>query len=807
MPGFAGRQAGISPRGGVSNHKGISDEDLSALFAPASVCVAGASPDPGVWDAVVRNLIRAGYTGKIFPVLDTGGEYPPPAVSPATQQAKAESGFENNGEAAAPAETSGLYRAKAESGFGDKGEAVPGIDPSGPRGANSAGCLPEVGTICGLPVYRKPSDIPDGVPPDLAVLCLPGDRTPGALREFAALGTRAAVVFGSGCGETQGTGRTAAQHLRRIARSCGMTVLGPDSRGLCVPKTGLLVSPARLAVRPGGIGFFARSGALCASLLERAATMRVGFSSFVGLGDWATTGEADMLDYFAADPRTKVIAGCLEYIEDGPRFLRSARSAADKKPVILLRIGRSAVGARTVSACTGAVTASAKACAAAFKKAGIIEVGEFDELFGLAAAFDACALPAGPATAVIADDWSLGAAAADRCEENGLVVPPLSIATVNELQTLLPSRSLSINPVNAPADASPALLGRIVGAVLQDAAAAALLLLVCVDERRNMETLPDILADLPNFAEKTVLVCLMGGESAEGARERFAGRGVLCLSSPGQAAACLAALYRRRFRQEQPQPVDIEYRHDKGRARAAIAEARAAGTAELSLYHAQKIMRAYEIPCLESSLARTGAEAVQIAAQIGGPVALKIASPHITHKADVQGTALNLSSPKEIRTAFTSLTSRAARLRKDAYIAGCIVQAMSPANAPATCIFMKRDRVFGPMLFFGLEGCRPGESRNLSCRLLPLSLDDAHDMVREILARPVQAGPAPEKESINFAALEDILLILSRFTLDCPEVEEITCSPVTADHRGAEVVNAELLLARTPLDDNAGTGG
>ncbi|MDR2670002.1 MAG: acetate--CoA ligase family protein [Desulfovibrio sp.] len=757
-------------------------DDVAALFAPASVCVAGVSRDPaGVWDAVVRNLTRAGYTGKIFPVLEAGGEEPPAAVPHVSRQANVESGFRCDGWAAPPA------------------------SPPRPHVAMVERTLPEAGTILGLPVYRKPSDIVADRPPDLAVLCLSGERTPGMLREFAALGARAALVLGPGCGETRGAGRVAAERLRRIARCCGMTMLGPDSGGICIPQTGLFASPAQVTVRPGGIGFFARSGALCASLLELAATRHIGFSSFVSLGDWATAGEADMLDHFAADPRTNVIASCLEYIEDGPRFLRSARSAADKKPVILLRIGRSAVGARTVSACTGAVTASAKAGAAAFRKAGIIEVGEFDELFGLAAAFDACTLPAGPATAVIADDWSLGAAAADCCEENGLVVPPLSTATVNELQNLLPFRSLPFNPVNAPADASPALLGRLAGAVLRDAAASALLLLVCVDARRNMETLPDILAGLPNFADKTVLVCLMGGKSAENARECFAGRGIPCLPSPGQAAACLAALYRRRFRQEQPQPVDIDYRHDRGRARAAVAEARAGGAAELSLYHAREIMRAYEIPCLDSKLARTGAEAVQIAAQIGGPVALKIASPHITHKADVQGTVLNLGSPKEIRAAFTAITSRAARLRKEAYIAGCIVQAMSPANARATSICMKRDRVFGPMLLFGLESGLPGDSHNLSCRLLPLSLDDAHDMVREVLAFPVRPGQATEKE-MNFAALEDILLILSRLALDCPEMEEIACSPVTVDHQGAEVVNVKILLARTPPGDKGRNG-
>jgi acetyltransferase len=695
-------------------------ENISALFAPASVCVAGASRDPAsAWSAVVRNLVHGGFTGKIFPVN------------------------------------------------------------------------PEVDTILGLSCRRKPSDI--ALPPDLAVLCLPAELAPEALRSFGELGARAALVLDPGF-EGGNMGQDTAEQLRSTARRCGMALLGPDSAGVCVPKSGLLASPVQVAVRPGSIAFFARSGALCASLLDLAATARIGFSSFVGLGGLASADEADMLDYFAADPQTKVIAGCLEHIADGPRFLRNAQAAVNKKPVILFRIGHTAAGSRAVSARTGALTASSMACTAAFRKAGIIEAGDFEELLGLADAFASCALPEGPATAVVADDWILGAAAADCCEEHGLVLPPLSGGTIEELQNLLPSRSLPINPVNAPAGAPPALLGRIVAAALRDAAA--LLLLVCADARRDLEELPDVLSALPNPGDKTVLVCLMGGQNAECARERLAGRGIPCPSSPERAAAFLAALCRRRFRQEQPQPVDIEYRHDKGRARAVIAQARAAGATELSLYHSREIMRAYEIPCLESGLARTGAEAVQIAARIGGPVALKIASPHIPHKGDVQGTALNLRSPEEIRAAFTALTSRTARLLKEAYIAGCIVQTMSSPDARKTVILLKRDRVFGPMLLFGPEGIPARFPRNFSCRLLPLSLDDAHDMVREILDFHAPAGQA--KEIINFSALEDILLILSRLALDCPEIAEIECSPVTADHRGADVADVRMLLAPRP---------
>jgi acetyltransferase len=701
-------------------------KNFSALFTPASVCVAGNSRDPdGTWGAVIRNLISGGFKGKILPVN------------------------------------------------------------------------PEGDTLPGLPGYRKPSDIVSDFPPDLAVLCLPAVQATDALRAFGELGTRAALVLGAGHDETD--------RLRSTALRCGMILLGPGSPGIWAPGSGLLASPSGIAVRSGGIGFFARSGALCASLLELAATMRVGFSAFVGLGDRATVNEADMLDYFAEDPQTRVIACCLEYIEDGPRFLCSARAAANKKPVILFRIGRTAAGMRTVAACTGAVKASATACAAAFREAGIVEAEEFEELLGLAGAFDFCPPPQGPAAAVIADDWSLGAIAADCCEENGLVVPPLSDATVKELSNLLPARSLPVNPVSAPADASPVLLGRLAEVALRDAAA--LLLLVRADARRNLEALPDILSSLPNSGGKPILACIMGGQSAGRTRERFAGRGIPCPSSPKQAAVFLAALHRRRFRREQPQSVEIEYRHDKGRALAAVAEARAAGAAELSPYHAGEIMHAYEIPCLDFRLARTDAEAVRIAGRIGGPVALKIASPYMPRKNEARSAALNLNHPQEIRAAFAALTSGAAHPGGEAYMAGCMVQAMSPAGARETVILLKRDRVFGPMLLFGLEGARRPQafprggagSGRFSCRLLPLSLDDARDMVAEIMARPVPAGQTAAKE-VNFAALEDILLILSRLALDCPEIEEIECSPVTADHRGADVVNVRILLAQASPD-------
>ena len=618
---------------------------------------------------------------------------------------------------------------------------------------------PGGGTILGLTALCKLEDIPeDARPLDLAVICLPADRTPQAIRELAALPARAVAVLGAGFRETGAHGAHLEEEVKALAVKHNMVLLGPNCLGLAGSKARLNVTFAQGDSAPGNIGFFSQSGAFCVAIFDWAREQNFGFSSFVSLGNKALLDESDMLAYLAQDPDTKVIVGYLESVENGPRFLLNAHLATRQKPVILLKAGRTQEGARAASSHTGALAGEDMAYDAAFRQTGIIRADRMEDLFGMAQAFAGLPLPKGSSLAIVTNAGGPGIVATDACVKSGLSLARLSQETVSELKKQLPPYATLYNPVDVGSDAPLRRIVKATATVLSDPGVHSLLLLFVPTAHESLDGLAAEIAALqgPGSDRKAVCVCLMGGEGAAKLKRNFLESGIPCYPFPEPAIDALAAMYRQSRWKENPLPVEIGYRHDRNRAAAIIEAAKVERSLEISEYQAQEIMRAYEIPCLEAKLARTSDEAVQIARQFGGTVALKIASPHIPHKTDVRGVALNLDTPDKIRAAFNEITSRARHLRKDAYIAGCLVQTMAPKDSREVIIGFKRDRRFGPMVIFGLGGIHVEAFKDVACRLAPLSLDDVHDMVREIKAFPILAGMRGEKP-VKFTALEDIL--------------------------------------------------
>lgn len=660
---------------------------------------------------------------------------------------------------------------------------------------------PQADTILGLPALRKANDIPASyLPLDLAVICLPAAQTADALADLAELPVRAAVVMGAGFKETGGEGARLEREIRDIAARKGIALLGPNCLGLASAKGKLNATFARGAYSPGNIGFFSQSGAFGVAMFDWARDQNFGFSAFVSLGNKAILDESDMLAYLADDPDTRVIAGYLESVENGPRFLQNAHLATRKKPVVLLKAGRTEPGARAASSHTGALAGTDMAYEAAFRQTGIIRAGTMEELFTVAEAFARQPLPKGHGTAIVTNAGGPAIVATDACAEAGLSLARLTQDTVDRLKSVLPPYASLFNPVDVISDAPPERIVAATAAVLADPSVHSVLVVASSNALYDMGGMAADIAALPNPQAKPLLACLMGGAGVAACRKQFIESGVPCYDFPEPAVRALAAMYRQSRWIETPLPVEVGYRHDASRARSVINAARRERLNELAEFHAQDILRAYEIPSLEARLARTSDEAVQIAKQLGGPVALKIASPQILHKTDVQGVVLNLDAPDKIRAAFMEITARAKRMRKDAYIAGCLVQAMAPRNSREVIVGFRRDKRFGAMVVFGIGGIHVEAFKDISCRLAPLSLDDAHAMVREIRAFPVLAGMRGQK-AVKFTAIEDLLLIMSQLAQDFHEIQEAECNPVLVNEDGALVADIRVLL--TPASPRA----
>jgi acetyltransferase len=719
---------------------------LAPLFSPASVAVVGASRSRAkVGGMVLANLLGAGYRGAVH------------AVNPAAARA---------------------------------GEDVQGLTPLG-----------------------SSAELPPGV--DLAVLCLPREQALREVETLAARGVRSAIVLAAGFRETGRQGFLAEQDLVRTAGEAGMLLLGPNSLGLINTASGLNVSFAAGHPKPGAISFFSQSGAMCVCVLDWAMSLGLGFAKFVSLGNKAQLNEAAVLRALGEDPETGVILGYCESVEDGREFLAAAREVAAKKPVLLLKAGITPAGARAVSAHTGSASGSPAAYRAAFRQAGVVQVEEMADLFALAQMFSTQPPPAGPGLAIVTNAGGPGILAADACAKSALSLPRPGSATLERLAGALPGFASLYNPVDLLGDAGPERYRAALSILAADPQIASLLVLLTpTAAARPLATAQAVIevAAHENPQRKPFAACFMGGAAVRAGREALLAAGIPCYEFPETAVEALCALHAR-SRALAPAPV-APLSCDGGaapdacdapwddEALAIISAAHDRGLLELGGVAALEAAHAAGLPVLSSGLARTSAEAVRLAEEIGLPVSLRLAlrdaGPAPAFKGD-RRLFSRLENAEAVRRAFLALTSRAARVRPDAPVLGCLVQAAPQAAAQAPrqgfelVAGFTRDAQFGPLLSFGLAGTGAELLDEATHRLAPLSPEDARGMLREMRFYPLLRGACGGTVA-PLAELERLLLAISRLALRAPRLAGAEFSPVLAGPGGVFVAGARLTL-------------
>lgn len=647
------------------------------------------------------------------------------------------------------------------------------------------------GEIEGLPVLAGVSLLPPGI--DLAVLAIPRDGVLQVMEELAAKGLKSAIVLSAGFKEAGQEGYRLERQLVELCERHSIAMLGPNCLGMLDTAHGVNASFSAIQARPGGLGFFSQSGALCASILDWAADEGIGFSRFVSLGNKAVLDEIDMLQALGADPGTRVVLGYIESVQNGEGFLRVARQVSRRKPVILLKAGSTAAGAKAASSHTGAIAGSDSAYAAAFRQSGIVRARDVESLFALAGAFSSLPLPRGPNVAIVTNSGGPGILAADACETYRLHMARLSPETIQELQSFLPSYASLYNPVDVVGDADAERFRKTLQAVLGDPLVHSVLFLVTPTSSVELEATATDLVRLARHSDKPVYACLMGREHVQEGRRVLLEAGLPCFHFPETALSCVEAMYSYALWKQMPVPVYEAPTRDMERAGAVVRRALEAGQSEITDFQADELLRAYGLPLPRTALARSADQAVREAESLGYPVALKIASPQISYRTDVDGVALGLKNAAQVRQAFWDMTTRVQRLRPDAYVSGCLVQEMAPPGSREIIVSFKRDDLFGPLVMFGLGGIHVEILKDVAYRLAPLSRSDAFGMIREIrsymLLGGVHGGPA-----IDFRALEDILLALSALAMDFPQICEAELDPLLVNHERALVAGARLTL-------------
>lgn len=648
---------------------------------------------------------------------------------------------------------------------------------------------PRADEVAGLKCYPDVPSLPSV--PDLVVVAVPAAFVPAVVEECGKTGVAAAIVLSAGFKEAGPEGVALERTIVQSARAHGMRLLGPNCLGLLIPKRHLNASFAGAMPQAGTIAVITQSGALGTAVLDWARS-RGGLSGFVSLGNRADLSESDFLDAFAADPDTRVIAGYLESVVDGPRFVESARRAARTTPVVLLKAGSSEAGARAVSSHTGSLAGSDAAYDAAFAAAGVLRARDTEELFGIAEAFAHQDAPAGPGLAIITNAGGPAVMATDACAKAGVVLSSLQPETISALRDAMPPAAALYNPVDILGDAGPERYAEALRIVARDPGVNAVLVILTPQS----PTLPRETAEAVLACEAvrrvTTFGCFMGeGAVDEGRRTLIAG-GVPSYDYPERAIDALGAMERYRIMASAPLVKIEPLEADRDTVAAILEEARVARHAFVLEERAAEVARAYGIPTPRAVVASDRAAAVKAANDIGYPVALKIASPDILHKSDIGGIILGIADEQELGKAWDTVLDRAHRRMPDAMIWGALIQQMVPPGREII-VGVERDATFGPLLMFGLGGIHVEVFHDVTFRLAPIDHAEARRMIESIRSTALLRGARGAKPA-DVEAVADVLVRVSALVTDFPEIVELDINPlVVADH-GQGAVAADIRI-------------
>ncbi len=653
---------------------------------------------------------------------------------------------------------------------------------------------PRAKAICAIPAFADIEAIP--VPVDQAIIVVPKELVQGVVEGCARKGIPGLVVISSGFKEVGGEGIERERRLTDFVRANGMRMVGPNCMGVLNSNPAISMNGTFAPSLPpyGKVGFVSQSGSMGLSVLDYASEFGIGISQFVSVGNKPDVSGNDLLLEWENDPDVEVILMYVENFGNPGKFLRIASRITKRKPIIVVKSGRSRAGARAASSHTGALAASDTAVDALLAQAGVLRAGSIEELFDLAMGFSVQGAPKSRRTVVLTNAGGPGILAADACEANGLELPDLAPATVTRLAPLFPAEASIRNPLDMIASATPQGYRAALGALLDDPGVDAALAIFVPPLG---VTQGDVSLAIASVAEehpaKTVFGVLMGHKGLPQGKATLHDAGIPAYIFPESAARALAAMCRWREWCELP-PSSVESLPvDTARARRLIDAAISAGKSRLDEDEGLQLLAAYGIPVARGELATSAEEAVRHAERMGYPVVLKIVASAILHKTEVGGVRVNLGDAVEVRRAFDQILLGARTAQPDAVISGVLVQAMVQ-NGRELIVGMTRDPVFGPLVMFGLGGIMVEVLRDVSFRIAPFGREEARRMMREIrgarLLDAVRGLPPADR-----GAVEDVLLRVARLVTDCPEIAELDVNPLMAMPSGAVAADARVMLA------------
>ncbi len=638
---------------------------------------------------------------------------------------------------------------------------------------------PGARVIHSLRAYPKVTAIPD--PVDLAVILVPRAAVAGVVADCVEHGVRGLVVISAGFAETGAEGAAQEKALREQVRVAGIRMIGPNCMGVINtdPEIRLNATFAPVPARRGSIGFVSQSGALGVAILNVAEELGIGLTQFVSIGNKADVSGNDLLEYWEHDEATRLVCMYLESFGNPRRFTEIAKRVSRKKPILIVKSGRTAAGARAASSHTGAIAGTDVTVSAFLEQCGVLRADTIDELFDMARALDRCPLPRGKRVAIVTNAGGPAIMATDSCVNLGLEMADLGAATRERLGQLLPPQASLENPVDMIASAAETEYRESVGAVLGDPGVDLVLAIFVTPLLVHPMDVMEAIAEAARGSDKPVLCVIMATEEFyEVVRARTDLPPVYRF--PESAAKALAQLAR--YAAWRRTPVDPEIPRFEVDDEAVAGVLARTEDGYLPEGDALRLLELYGIPVVRWREATSRREALAAAEEIGYPVVLKASAEGLVHKSDAGAVALDLRDGDEVAEALDSMTASLVAAGQPP--SEWLLQEM--ARGGHEVIFgISTDPRFGPLLMFGLGGRYVEVFRDVRFGVTPLAATEARQMVRGIRGFPLLEGVRGDAPA-DTERLEEILLRIAQLAQSHPRVRELDINPFLAAPRGGK---------------------
>ncbi len=664
---------------------------------------------------------------------------------------------------------------------------------------------PKRSSVLGIKAYPNLSAVPEAV--DLVVVVTPAATVPDIIKEAVELDVKGAIIISAGFKETGPEGAELERQIMEHARRGNMRIIGPNCLGVMSPVSGLNATFASAMARRGSVGFISQSGALCTAILDWSLSENVGFSAFVSIGSMLDVDWSDLIYYLGDDPHTKSIVIYMETIGNARAFLSAAREVALAKPIIVIKPGRTEGAAKAAASHTGSLTGSDEVLEVAFRRSGVLRVSRIAELFYMAEVLGKQPRPKGRRLTILTNAGGPGVLATDALITNGGELAQLSEETMEAFDQLLPAAWSHNNPVDILGDASPERYGKALEIAAKDPNSDGILVILTPQAMTDPTKTAEELEPYAQSLGKPVIASWMGGDEVAPGEAILNKANVPTFPYPDTAARVFdyMAHYAENLRSlyETPMPIGDEVQDPLDREGAAqiVKSARDAGRTILTEYESKLLLASYGIPTVETRIAKTEQEAVEVAEDIGYPVVLKLHSETITHKTDVGGVQLDLTDAQAVRNAYAGIRQSVTEKAGAGHFLGVTVQPMAKVEGYELILGSSIDPQFGPVLLFGLGGQLVEVFKDRALGLPPLTTTLARRMMEQTRIYTALKG-VRGREPVDLAALERLLVRFSQLVTEQRWIKELDINPLTASPENLLALDARVVLYDPDVEED-----